>query len=640
VTVTVTTTGSAIEVTWLRRYWHWVLLVVGVVVLQVAFSWVEEFPALLDNTFSDRIDQFGRWQQSARRTNFLFTGFFTPLSDMVGWALETVESFLLWLPWFVLPVAVLLIVARSQPWRTALVAALAMAYPGLVGLWDQTIDTLALMTIAVLMSVLIGVPLGIWGAMRPRAERMMRPALDAMQTVPAPVYFLPMLMLFGIGRVPAAFATVIYAMPPVVRLTTLGIREVPNQAVEASEMFGATPRQTMTKVQLPMAMPTIMTGVTQTIMMALGIIVLAALLGAGGLGQEIMETLTQRRTGRGVASGLAIVAIAMVLDRIGRSLAVSDRASLPNRTTNILVAGTLAMLTLIGLAAGVTEFPDVWDVKVFDPIDDVVVWMRDNLRWLTRGFNDLVVGELYVPIRDLLTETIAWPVLMFIAGWMGWRIGGRGLATFTMSMMAGIGLIGMWELSLDTLVQVVAAVLISVAIAVPIGIWTGRNRRVEAILGPLLDALQTVPSLVYIIPAVIFFSVGVIPGLIASVLYAVVPGIRITALGIREVPEESIEASQVFGATPRQTMFGVRVPLAAPTIMAGINQVIMMVLAMVIISGLVGGGALGFETVTAVKRSNLGLGLEVGFAIVAIAMILDRTTRAIAERLQPPEAMH
>jgi glycine betaine/proline transport system permease protein len=640
VTVAATTAARSTDYTWIRRYWHWVFLAVGVVALQVAFSWVDEFPALLDDTFSDRLDQFGRWQQSARRTHWLFTGFFTPLSTGVGWTLDTVESLLLWLPWYVLPVVVFLVVARSQSRRTAIVAALAMTYPGLVGLWDVTIDTLALMVIAVLLSVAIGVPLGIWGALRPGAERMMRPVLDAMQTIPAPVYFLPMLMMFGIGRVPATLATVVYAMPPVVRLTTLGIREVPPQAVEASEMFGAKPRQTMTKVQLPMALPTIMTGVTQTIMMALGIIVLAALLGAGGLGQEIMETLTLRRTGRGFASGLAIVAIAMVLVRIGGAVAETDRSRLPTRATNLLTLGGLAALTVIGTVSGVTEFPDVWDVKVFDPIDDVVVWMRDNLRWLTKGFNDLVVAEFYVPMKDLLIDTTAWPVLMFVGGWIGWRIGGRGLAVFNVSMMTSIGLIGMWALSVDTLIQVVAAVMIAVVIAVPVGIWTGTNRRVEAILGPLLDALQTVPSLVYIIPAVIFFSVGIVPGIIASVLYAIVPGIRITSLGISEVAEEAIEASKVFGATPRQTMFGVRIPLAAPTIMAGINQVIMMVLAMVIISGLVGGGALGFATVSAVKRSNLGVGLEVGFAIVAIAMILDRTTRAIAERLQPPKAMH
>ena len=170
-----TESPSAIDEAWFIRYWHLILLVVGVVVLQAAFFWVDEFPALLDDTFSDPLDSFGRWQQANRRTHILYTGFFTPLSDIVGWALDTVESALLWAPWFVIPVAVFLVVARSRGWRLALVPALAMTYPGLVGLWEVTIDTLALMTIAVFLCVLIGVPLGIWGAQRPRAEKMMRP---------------------------------------------------------------------------------------------------------------------------------------------------------------------------------------------------------------------------------------------------------------------------------------------------------------------------------------------------------------------------------------------------------------------------------------------------------------------------------
>ncbi|MGH8928040.1 MAG: ABC transporter permease subunit, partial [Acidimicrobiia bacterium] len=148
--------------------------------------------------------------------------------------------------------------------------------------------------------------------------------------------------------------------------------------------------------------------------------------------------------------------------------------------------------------------------------------------------------------------------------------------------------------------------------------------------------LQTIPSFVFIIPVVLLFTLGQVPGIIAAVLYAIVPGIRITALGIRQVPQESIEASRTFGATPRQTMFGVRIPLAAPTLMAAVNQVIMMVLAMVIIAGLVGGGALGFETVRAVTRSETGLGFEVGLAIVSMAIILDRLTQAWAARMEPP----
>jgi glycine betaine/proline transport system permease protein len=388
-----------------------------------------------------------------------------------------------------------------------------------------------------------------------------------------------------------------------------------------------------------MALPTILTGLTQTIMMALGIVVLAALIGAGGLGENVFQSLSQRRTGRGIGAGLAIVAVAMVLDRVWRSFAAPDPSQrVPKQWRRYALAG-IAGLTIIGRVTGATEFPDVWKLSAFDPIDSAVRWARDNLSWLTRPFNDFFVGEIVVPVRDFLTNGLAWPVLIFVTAWLCWRVKGWKLALFGGASVAVIGLIGMWELSIDTLVQVMAATIISVAIAVPIGIWAGRKPRVEAAMGPILDGLQTIPSLVYIIPVVILFTVGVVPGLIASVLYAIVPGIRITALGIREVPEESVEASRTFGATPRQTMLGVRIPLAASTIMAAINQVIMMVLAMVIIAGFVGGGGLGFETIRALTRSLFGLGFEVGLSLVLMAMILDRYTQAWGERLQPPEGL-
>jgi glycine betaine/proline transport system substrate-binding protein len=300
-----------------------------------------------------------------------------------------------------------------------------------------------------------------------------------------------------------------------------------------------------------------------------------------------------------------------------------------------VVVGVVA-LVVVGRVMDWTSFPAVTDPKLFDPIDDAVDWVQEEFRWLTRWINDTIVTWFYLPVRDTLIDRIAWPALVFLAGWFGWRLGGWQLAALNACSLLVIGLIGMWELTMTTFAQVLAAVLVSVLIAVPVGVWAGRSRRVEAVLGPFLDALQTIPSLVYIIPAVTLFTVGVVPGIIASVLYAIVPGIRIAALGIKQVPTESVEASQMYGATPRQTMLGVRVPLAAPTIMAGINQVIMMVLSMVIISGLVGGGGLGFETVSAVKNSEVGLGFEVGLAIVLMAIFFDRGTQAIARRLQPP----
>ena len=401
-------------------------------------------------------------------------------------------------------------------------------------------------------------------------------------------------------------------------------------------MFGASRRQTLFKVQLPMAVRTIVTGMSQTVMMALGIVVLATLVGATGLGSPILQSLNQRRPGRGLAAGFAIVAIALILDRISR--AVAERDPTRRLPRNWLIGAVLAIgaAIVVGRSAGWSTFPAASDWTKFDPIDDAVNWVRDNFRPVTRWITDVVTTKLYLPPRDFMTDTLEWPVPIFVTAWACWRIRGIGLALFAALALTTIGLIGLWEPSIETLVQVIISTVLTLLVAIPLGVWAGLNRRLERMIGPVLDTFQTMPSLVYIIPCVVLFTVGVVPGIIATVVYAMVPGVRITALGIREVAEESIEASRTFGATPRQTLFGVRLPLAAPTIMAGINQVIMMVLAMVIIVGLVGGGGLGFMVTESLARSYFGQGFEVGLALVLMAMILDRFTEAWADRLKPP----
>ena len=619
-----------------RRWLVWAVPLVGAVVLQVAFASASTFPAGLDSVISDPIDDAGAWMRTNRLTHPLFTGFFTPISDFVDGIMTNITDFLLWAPWYTVIALAMVPPLTRRMWTEAAVIAGALAYCGLFDLWEPTMETLALMSTSVLLAVLIGLPLGVWAALNPSVEFVLRPVLDAMQTIPAFIYFLPLFMLFGIGNVPAAVATVIYALPPVVRLTILGIRQVPSDAVEASSMFGATRLQTLVKVQLPMAIRTIVAGMSQTVMMALGIVVLATLVGASGLGSPILESLNQRRVGRGLAAGFAIVAIAMVLDRISKSFAERDPTRrLPSRWTQALI-GLVVLATVIGRSADWIAFPAPWDWTAWDPIDDTVTWARDNLRAQTRWINDFVVTKLYLPPKDLLTDTIAWPVPIFLTAWVGWKLRGWGLAVFCALAISVIGLIGLWEPAIDTLVQVVISTSLALVIAVPLGVWAGRSQRVETVISPVLDAFQTMPSLVYIIPAVVLFTVGVVPGIIATVVYAMVPGVRITAHGIREVAEESVEASRTFGATPRQTMFGVRLPLAAPTIMTGVNQVIMMVLAMVIIAGLVGGGGLGFLTVESLQRSKFGQGFEVGLALVLMAMVLDRLTEAGADRLRPP----
>ena len=244
-------------------------------------------------------------------------------------------------------------------------------------------ETLALMLVVVAISVVIGVPLGVAAGLNRRFYAFLRPVLDAMQTVPSTAYLVPAVLFFGIGPVPAAVATVIYALAPVVRLTALGIRQVPVETVEAGHVFGSTRRQLLFKVQLPQAKPSIMTGVNQTINMALGIIVIAALVGAGGLGQEALETLRLRSPGRGLVVGLAIVAVAIMLDRVSRSFI--DRRQPSGWSTGgnarwLVVGAIVLVAVVVGRQAGWTAFPADWGVTWADWVNDAVAWVRDNWR--------------------------------------------------------------------------------------------------------------------------------------------------------------------------------------------------------------------------------------------------------------------
>jgi len=205
----------------------------------------------------------------------------------------------------------------------------------------------------------------------------------------------------------------------------------------------------------------------------------------------------------------------------------------------------------------------------------------------------------------------------------GWRLG-----IFCAVAMMLCGFLGLWSETLDTLSQVVVAVVLSLVIGLPLGIWASNYDRVRAWMMPLLDLLQTIPVFVYLVPVIMLFNVGRVPGVIASVLYAIPPMIRLTDLGLRQVAPAAVEAADAFGSSPWQRLVKVQLPLAMPSIILGVNQTMMMVLAMVIIAGLVGGGALGYEAVTGLAKSELGRGVVAGLAIVILAMVLDRITQA------------
>ena len=240
------------------------------------------------------------------------------------------------------------------------------------------------------------------------------------------------------------------------------------------------------------------------------------------------------------------------------------------------------------------------------------------------------ISWVLVKLRNLFTW-IPWPALIGLVGLLAWRMAGLGVALFALGGMFLIGWVELWESAMETLALMVTAVLISVAMAIPLGIAAARSTLIDNLLRPILDLMQTMPSFVYLVPAILFFSLGNVPAVIATVIYAVPPAIRFTNLGIRMVSTEVVEAARSFGSTPSQVLFKVQIPLALPTIMAGINQTIMLALAMVVVASLVGAGGLGEDVLRAIGRLEVGKSVIAGTSIVILAIIMDRISQAVGK---------
>ena len=252
-----------------------------------------------------------------REASWLFDG----MSDAVAYALVTIEDILKLIPWPAVVVALAFLSFAVGRWQLMAFTIFALLFVGFMDLWENTIDTIALMVVAVVIAVTVGLPLGVLAARSRVADNLMRPILDGMQTMPSFVYLLPGLLFFGLGKPAGIFATLIYAVPPVIRLTNLGIRQVSEEAIEAAHAFGTTPFQLLTKVQIPMALPTIMAGINQTTMMALAMVTIASMVAAGGLGDNVLRALQKNQPGNGAIAGSAIVFLAIIIDRLTQSVA-------------------------------------------------------------------------------------------------------------------------------------------------------------------------------------------------------------------------------------------------------------------------------------------------------------------------------
>lgn len=275
-----------------------------------------EFPEFLSIPLAEWVDAGMSWLL----TNWAV--FFDAVGDGILFGMLHIERFLLWLPWFVIVLLVGLLAWRvMRLWWAGLLMATFLVLIGSFGYWDLSMMTLAIIIAAVIISLALGIPTGIVMARSNLVESIIRPVLDAMQTMPSFVYLIPALMFFGLGKVPAVFATIIYAVPPVIRLTNVGIRQVSPDVIEAARAFGSNSRQILFEVQLPLAIPSIMVGINQTTMMALAMVVIASMIGARGLGLEVLLAINRIEVGRGFEAGLCIVLMAIIIDRITHALA-------------------------------------------------------------------------------------------------------------------------------------------------------------------------------------------------------------------------------------------------------------------------------------------------------------------------------
>jgi glycine betaine/proline transport system permease protein len=534
--------------------------------------------------------------------------------------------------------------------RVGVLTAVGLVFLGLQGLWTQSMDTLALTLSAVFLAILIGVPIGVWAGMSDRFERVLIPILDVAQTLPTFVYLAPLTLFFLIGPASATITTLIYAIPPVIRLTAHGIRAVPAASVEAATSLGTTSSQRLRHVLLPMARRTVVLGVNQTIMAALSMVTIAALIDAPGLGKTVIKALETLDVGTAFNAGLSIVVLAIILDRATTAAAArTDRArrrspaQTRTRTVTLAVGGlvTLWLVFLSRTYLWAAQFPsDITvggtEVNLGSSIARVAgqtaQWVQDNLATETNALKDGVTTGLVDPLQALLADSPWWLVFVAMMALAAIIAGLRAVIT-TAICLALLVATGLWQDGMTTLASTLVATVVVMVFGVVVGVWMGRSVRVDQLLRPLLDAGQTMPAFVYLVPFVALFAASRFTAIVAAVVYAAPVAIKIIADGIRGVSPTTVEAATAAGSSTWQLITKVQLPMARRALTLALNQGLIYVLSMVVVGGLVGAGALGFDVVAGFAQDNLyGKGLAAGAAIVLLGIMLDRVTQAAARR--------
>jgi glycine betaine/proline transport system permease protein len=623
----------------------WGIAILAVVAVALwGGSWAIEYPKAWIIPFEGWIGGFVDWLQDSA-TFGLFT--FKDFTRAASWVIEQPYHLVAGLisggigplpalAWFGVTLSLALLGLWAGGLGLASLVAALMLFVAAFGQWGSAMVTLASILIAVPFGVSGGLLLGLASYRWRAVERVLAPILDLMQTVPVFAYLVPILILFGFSPVAAIIATVIYALPPMTRVAHLALSRVPAEVRDLGRMVGCSPRQMTLRIMIPSAREGLMLGVNQVIMLSLNMVIIASMIGAGGLGFDVLQALRRLDFGAGLEAGFAIVAIAVMLDRLSQAVALRmgevDRPAFGPYGRAALVL--LAVTILAGLAVPALQtWPEAWRLSTGDFWGRVMEAI--NVGWFEtiEAVKNFFLLNILMPFKRFLLS-LPWIGVVGLLALAGWRLGGWRLAALSGGLTVVIAATGLWEEAMITVYLCGISVVFAMLIGVPIGIAASERDWLWSGVRVVIDTLQTLPSFVYLMPAVMLFRVGDFTAMIAVVAYAVVPAIRYTALGLQNVDPRLIEAGRAMGCTRGQILTRIKLKLALPEIMLGLNQTVMFALSMLVITALVGTRDLGQEVYIALTKANAGQGLVAGFAIAFIAIIADRLIQAGAGRMR------
>jgi glycine betaine/proline transport system permease protein len=593
-----------------------------------------------------------------RTESFLFVYVFNPLRAVISGFIEFFMGIIAvpasgnlipLLGWFGTLAVIGFIVYATSTLRMAFVSMFLMLLCGVLGMWLLTMETLAMTIGAVVLSLVIALPLGVWAGLNDRVMKVLRPWLDLAQVLPTLVYLAPLALVFLIGIASATIATMIYSIPICIRITAHAIKSLKQGPIEAAESAGSTRWQVLTKVQLPMAKSTIILAVNQTTLAALSFVVIAALIGAPGLGKPVVEALTIRDVGDGVVAGLAVVLLAVMLDRSTSAAVNRDQsgyaaadAAKVRRRIGLAIFGVLTLIAiyLSRYLLWFAVFPEqlIFGEYVAEAANAVSDWITDNLGFLTVTGSEQFTIWVLNPLQDVLANSPWWLTLIAIT-LLAFILAGRTVGILVFVLLALLMATGLWNDTMLTLAMTLIATGFVVIIGIVLGVWAGRSARADRFLRPFLDAGQTMPAFVYLVPVLALFGPTRFAAIVLGVVYAAPVVIRIVADGIRQVPKESVEAAVSAGSTTLQVITKVQLPVSRRSILLGVNQGLIFVLAVVVIGGFVGAGGLGYLVIVGQSKPELaGKGLAAGIAIVLLGIILDRIAQGRPQK--SPQGRH